>query len=71
MQNVLDVLFSTYTDETPMLSLYLSGRQIKNMNTWSGPHLQDTYNIILLTKFHISRRSSDIDLVQKILVGTL
>ena len=29
------------------------------------------YNRILITKFHISHRSSDIDLIQKVLGGTL
>ena len=30
-----------------------------------------SYNIILILKFHISRRSSDRDLVQKVPLGTL
>ena len=37
------------------------------MTTWSGPHLQDTYNIILISPIGVLNR----DLVQKVPVGTL
>ena len=51
MRNALDVIFNTYTDETPVLSLYLSGKQITDMTTLSDPQLKDTYNIMHMLEF--------------------